>query len=46
MMAPAAGFYGNPELGRRQVRLAYVICKEELAIALKVLEAALAAYNA
>lgn len=46
MMAPAAGFYGNPELGRRQVRLAYVICKEELAMALKVLEHALAAYNA
>ena len=45
MMAPAAGFYGNPELGRKQVRLAYVICIEELAIALKVLEAALAAYN-
>ena len=45
MMAPAAGFYGNPALGRNQVRLAYVICIDDLAMALKVLEEALKAYN-
>ncbi len=45
MMAPAAGFYSNREFGRNQVRMAYVLCKEDLARALKVLRAALEAYN-
>ena len=43
-MAPASGFYTNPELGRNQVRLAYVISKSDLARALIVLEKALEAY--
>lgn len=43
-MAPASGFYTNPELGRNQVRLAYVISKSDLARALTVLEKALEAY--
>ena len=46
MMAPAAGFYSNPELGRNQVRMAYVLKKEDLAKALVILEKALEAYNA
>ena len=46
MMAPAAGFYSDRELGRRQVRMAYVLNIHELGRALKVLEAALQAYNA
>lgn len=45
MMAPAAGFYSNPEFGRNQVRMAYVLCIEDMARALKVLRAALEAYN-
>lgn len=45
MMAPAAGFYNMPTFGRSQVRLAYVLCKEELARALTVLEAGLAEYK-
>ena len=45
MMAPAAGFYRNPELGRNQVRMAYVLKKEDLAKALVILEKALEAYN-
>ena len=45
MMAPAAGFYCHPELGRDQVRLAYVLKKEDLAKALVILEKALEAYN-
>lgn len=45
MMAPAAGFYRNPDLGRNQVRMAYVLCIEDLAKALKLLKAALKAYN-
>lgn len=45
MMAPAAGFYSDPELGRNQVRLAYVLNKEDLKKALVVLEKALETYN-
>lgn len=45
-MAPASGFYTTPGRGRNEVRLAYVLCKEDLAKALKVLEEALKAYNA
>lgn len=45
MMAPAAGFYSTPGLGGNQVRMAYVLKKEDLARALKVLEKALEAYN-
>ena len=44
MMAPATGFYSNSELGRQQVRLAYVLRKEDLKRALLVLEKALEAY--
>jgi len=45
MMAPAAGFYSTPGLGKNQVRMAYVLKEEDLAGALKVLRAALEAYN-
>ena len=45
MMAPAAGFYSTPGLGKNQVRMAYVLRKEDLAQALKILAAALEAYN-
>lgn len=46
MMAPAAGFYGDRTIGQRQVRMAYVLCIEDLAKALKVLEEAIKVYNA
>ena len=45
MMAPAAGFYSNPALGRNQVRMAYVLKIPDLEKALRVLRAALEAYN-
>ena len=45
MMAPAAGFYSTPGLGKNQVRMAYVLKEEDLARALKVLRAALATYT-
>ena len=45
MMAPATGFYSNSELGRKQVRLAYILNKEDLKRAMVVLEKALEAYN-
>ncbi len=44
-MAPASGFYTTPGSGRDEVRLAYVLNREDLAKALKVLEEALKAYN-
>ncbi len=43
-MAPASGFYTTPGIGRNEVRLAYVISKEDLAQALVVLRKALEAY--
>lgn len=45
MMAPANGFYNTPGLGKDQVRLAYVLCQEDLHRALDILAHALEAYN-
>ena len=45
MMAPAAGFYTKPELGRDEVRLAYVLKKEDLQRALFLLSKALEEYK-
>ena len=44
MMAPASGFYTTPGLGKNEVRMAYVLKKEDLAKALVVLQKALEAY--
>ena len=44
MMAPAAGFYTTPGAGKDQVRLAYVLKKEDLNRALFLLRKALEAY--
>ncbi len=44
MMAPAAGFYTTPGAGKDQVRLAYVLKKEDLNRALFILRKALEAY--
>jgi aspartate aminotransferase len=43
-MAPASGFYTTPGLGFNEVRLAYVLKKDDLAISLKILEEALKVY--
>ena len=45
MMAPGSGFYSDPADGRDEVRLAYVLNKEDLAKALIVLQKALETYN-
>lgn len=45
MMAPAAGFYSTPGSGLNQVRMAYVLNKDDLARALLVLRKALEAYR-
>ena len=44
MMAPASGFYTTPDAGRNQVRIAYVLKREDLQRALVVLQKALEAY--
>jgi len=44
MVAPASGFYANPELGKQQVRIAYVLKKEDLKNAVETFAAALKAY--
>lgn len=46
MMAPGSGFYTDPEEGKKQVRMAYVLKKEDLAKAMVVLRKALEVYNA
>lgn len=45
MMAPASGFYSTPGMGRDEVRIAYILKKDDLKRALLVLEKALEAYN-
>ena len=45
MMAPASGFYSTPGKGKNEVRIAYVLKKEDLQRALFILEKALEAYN-
>ena len=45
MMAPAAGFYTNPVLGKDQVRLAYVLNKKDLKRALHILSVAINRYR-
>jgi len=44
-MAPASGFYTTPGLGKNEVRIAYVLNKDDLSNALTVLEKALETYN-
>lgn len=44
MMAPASGFYTTPGLGKNEVRIAYVLNREDLGKALAVLSKALETY--
>ena len=45
MMAPASGFYTTPGAGRNEVRIAYVLKKDDLQRALVVLQKALEVYQ-
>ncbi len=45
MVAPAAGFYSTPNVGLNEVRIAYVLKKEDLVRSVHILKAALKAYN-
>ena len=45
MMAPCSGFYNDKSLGKKQVRIAYVLEKDKLALAMDCLEAGLNMYK-
>ena len=45
MVAPAAGFYSTPGVGLNQVRIAYVLKKENLIRAVQILKQAIQVYN-
>lgn len=45
MMAPGSGFYTDPEAGRQEVRMAYVLNRDDLKEAMIILRKALEAYN-
>jgi aspartate aminotransferase len=45
LVSPAPGFYATPGLGRSEVRIAYVLRKEHLETAIRVLARGLAAYR-
>lgn len=45
MVAPAEGFYATPGLGRDEVRIAYVLCREDLETSLRILAHALPRYQ-
>ncbi len=46
MVAPAQGFYATPGLGRDEVRIAYVLKKEDLEASVRILAHAIPAYQA
>jgi len=45
MVAPAAGFYSTPGVGKNEVRIAYVLKKEDLIKSVQILGEALKVYN-
>jgi len=45
MVAPAAGFYSTPNVGLDEVRIAYVLKKEDLIRSVEILKEALKVYN-
>lgn len=45
MVAPMSGFYSNPELGKKQVRMAYVLKEEDLRRSVELLNDALQKYK-
>jgi len=45
MVAPAAGFYSTPNIGLDEIRIAYVLKKEDLIRSVEILKDALTKYN-
>lgn len=46
MVAPMSGFYSDPELGKKQVRIAYVLKEEDLRRSVELLNDAIQKYRA
>ena len=45
MVAPAAGFYSTPGVGLNEVRIAYVLKKDDLIKSVQILKEAIRVYN-
>ncbi|OYQ37827.1 aspartate aminotransferase [Flavobacterium cyanobacteriorum] len=45
MVAPAAGFYSTPDVGLTEIRIAYVLKKEDLIRSVEILAEAITKYN-
>jgi len=45
MAAPGDGFYATPNLGKNELRLAYILCKEDLQKAMHIFKKGLAVYQ-
>jgi aspartate aminotransferase len=45
MVAPAQGFYATPGLGKNEVRIAYVLKEADLEASIRILKAAITAYQ-
>lgn len=45
MAAPVEGFYATPGMGRNELRLAYILCKEDLKKAMHIFRTGLAEYQ-
>ena len=45
MVAPASGFYSTPNMGMNEVRIAYVLKKEDLIKSVKIIKEALSVYK-
>lgn len=45
MVAPASGFYSTPGMGKNQIRIAYVLKKEDLIESVRILKEGLIAYT-
>ena len=45
MLSPAKGFYSTPNLGKNQVRLAYILKEEDLKLSVNIIKEGLAVYT-
>ena len=45
MVAPASGFYSTKGSGKNQIRIAYVLKKEDLVRSVEIIKLALKKYN-
>ena len=46
MFAPAGGFFTNPEAGKSDMRIAYVLKAEDMKAGINIIKEGITAYNA